>query len=130
MLDFYERFSAGDVAAFADQITEEGDALVIGTDGRQWAEGRDAWVSGYASVVGQLPGLRLQAGDRLVAHEEGTIGWAADRASVAIPDGPEVPLRITAVFRRERGGWKIVTAHLSLGVPDDKLPQLLPHLLD
>jgi hypothetical protein len=34
------------------------------------------------------------------------------------------------VFRRERGGWKIVTAHLSLGVPDDKLPQLLPHLLD
>jgi hypothetical protein len=103
---------------------------VIGTDERQWAEGRDAWVSGYASVVDQLPGLRLQAGDRLVGHEEGTIGWAADRASVVIPDGPEVPIRITAVFRSERGGWKIVTAHLSLGVPDDKLPQLLPDLLD
>jgi ketosteroid isomerase-like protein len=130
MLDFYERYSAGDVAAFAEQITEEEDALVIGTDGSQWAEGRDTWVSGYESVMDQMPGLQLRAGDRLTGHEDGPIGWAADQASIVLPDGSDVPVRITAVFRRERGGWKVVTAHLSIGVPDAKLTELLPLLLD
>jgi hypothetical protein len=32
-------------------------------------------------------------------------------------------------FRNERATWKIVTAHLSLGVPDTKLTKLLPELL-
>ena len=130
MLDFYERYSAGDVAAFAEQLTEQGDALVIGTDGGQWAEGRDAWVSGYQGVMEEMSGIQLRAGDQLVGHAKGAIGWAADRPSVVLPDGTDLPVRMTAVFRRERGGWKVVTAHLSLGVPDAKLAELLPQLLD
>jgi ketosteroid isomerase-like protein len=129
MLDFYERFSAGNVDAFAEQITEQEDALVIGTDPGQWAEGHDTWVAGYAAVMQQMPGVRLRAGDRLVAFRDGSIGWAADQALIVLPDGSEIPFRITAVFRTEGAGWKIVTAHLSLGVPDAKLTELLPHLL-
>jgi ketosteroid isomerase-like protein len=129
MLEFYRRFSAGDVAAFAELITEREDALVIGTDPGQWTEGHDAWVAGYAGVMEQMPGLELRAGDRLTAFEDGPIGWAADQAWIVLPDGAEIPLRITAVFRNERATWKIVTAHLSLGVPDTKLTKLLPELL-
>jgi ketosteroid isomerase-like protein len=130
MLEFYQRYSAGDVAAFAHQITEQEDALVIGTDPSQWAVGHDAWVAGYAEVMEQMPGLQLRAGDRLTAFQDGPIGWAADRALIVLPDGAEIPLRITAVFRNEGAIWRIVTAHLSLGVPDAKLTELLPHLLD
>ena len=130
MLEFYKRFSAGDVAAFAEQITEQEDALVIGTDPGQWAEGHETWVAGYASVVQQMPGLQLRAGDRLTAFQDGRIGWAADQALVVLPGGSRIPLRITAVFRKEDDAWKIVTAHLSLGVPDAKLDELLPLLLE
>lgn len=130
MLEFYRRFSAGDVAAFAERVTDQVDALVIGTDPSQWAEGRDRWVAGYAAVMEQMPGLQLRAGDRLTAFQDGPIGWAADQALIVLPDGSEIPLRITAVFRSEEAIWKIVSAHLSLGVPDAKLTELLPHLLD
>jgi ketosteroid isomerase-like protein len=129
MLEFYKRFSAGDVAAFAERITEQEDALVIGTDPGQWAQGHDAWVAGYAAVMEQMSGVKLRAGDRLTAFEDGSIGWAADRAWIVLPDGAEIPFRITAVFRNESATWKIVTAHLSLGVPDAKLTELLPQLL-
>jgi ketosteroid isomerase-like protein len=129
MVEFYKRFSAGDAAAFAERITEQGDALVIGTDPSQWAEGHDTWVAGYAAVIEQMPGLQLRAGERLAAFQDGPIGWAADQAWIVLPDGAEIPLRITAVFRNEAAVWKIVTAHLSLGVPDAKLTELLPHLL-
>src|SRR5687768_14470797 len=101
MLEFYRRFSAGDVAAFAEQITEHEDALVIGTDPSQWANGHDKWIAGYAAVMEQMPGLQLRAGDRLIAFQDGPIGWAADQASVVLPDGAEIPVRITAVFRNE-----------------------------
>jgi hypothetical protein len=130
MLEFYKRFSAGDVAVFAEHITEQEDALVIGTDPSQWAVGHDAWVAGYAAVREQMPGLQPRAGDRLTAFQDGTIGWAADQALIVLPDGAVVPIRITAVFRHEGAIWRIVTAHLSLGVPDAKLAVLLPHLLD
>jgi ketosteroid isomerase-like protein len=129
MVGFYERFSAGDVAAFAEQITNQEDALVIGTDWSQWGEGRETWVSAYEMQMQQMPGLQLQAGNKLRGYEDGSVGWAADEASVVLPDGSLVPVRVTAVFRREGGGWKIVSAHLSLGVPDAKLEELLPQLL-
>ena len=129
MLAFYKRFSAGDVAAFAEHITDREDALVIGTDPSQWAEGHDSWVAGYAEVMEEMAGVQLRAGDRLTAFQDGPIGWAADQAVIVLPDGAEIPFRITAVFRNEGPIWKIVTAHLSLGVPDAKLTELLPHLL-
>jgi hypothetical protein len=102
MLEFYERFSAGDVAAFAEQITEQDDALVIGTDPSQWAVGHDTWVAGYRAVIEEMPGLRLRPGDRLTAFQEGSMGWAADQASILLPDGSDIPLRITAVFATRR----------------------------
>ena len=128
LLEFYVRYSAGDVAAFAERITEREDALVIGTDPAQWAEGHDAWVAGYAAVMEQMPGLKLRGGDRISAFQDGPIGWAADKAWIVLPDGSEIPFRITAVFRSEGTTWKLVTAHLSLGVPDAKLTELLPQL--
>lgn len=77
----------------------------------------------------QMPGLQLRAGERLSAFQHGPIGWAPDQASIVLPDGSEIPFRITAVFRNEGAVWKVVTTHLSLGVPDAKLTERLFHLL-
>lgn len=129
MVGFYERFSGSDPGAFGEFISTDADAWVIGTDWGQWEIGHDRWIAAFETQMEQMPGLKLQAGDRLMGYEEGSIGWAADQPSLVLPDGTEVPLRLTAVFRREGGGWKIVTAHFSFGVPDAKLEELLPQLL-
>lgn len=129
LISFYERFSSGDVTAMAELITKEEDAIVIGTDPAQWTAGRDEWIAGFQGQVEQMPGLQMQAGNRLQAYEEGSVGWAADEPSVVFPDGGGFPVRVTAVFRQEGGEWKIVNAHVSIAVPDAKLEELLPQLL-
>ena len=127
MLGFYERFSNADPDAFAEGITSEEGALVIGTDGSQWEEGHDTWAAAFRAQVEAVPGLRLKEGD-LRAYEEGTMGWAADRPSIVLPDGTPLPVRLTGVLQREGDGWKVVHCHFSFGVPDDKLEELAPAL--
>ena len=129
MLRFYEAFGAGDVELFAQHITAHGDAFVLGSDWDQWGVGRDAWVEGYRTQIAETPGICFEAGERLQGFEEGTIGWAADQPNVVLPDGPAVPIRVTAMFRQEAGDWKLVNVHVSFGVPDAKLFELLPTLL-
>jgi hypothetical protein len=122
-LRFYERFSGGDVEAFGAGLTREEGALVIGTDYTQWAAGREIWISAYRAQVEAIPGLRLEPGD-MVAYAEGSLGWMADRPRVILPDGGELPCRLTGVLRQEDGEWKMVHCHLSFGVPDEKLGEL------
>jgi hypothetical protein len=113
----------------SEGVPTEEDAFVLGSDWDQWSTGRDKWIDGYRAQIGEIPGLRFEAGERLCAYEEGTVGWAADQPNIVLPDGTAVPVRATAVFRQEGGGWKIVTLHVSFGVPDAKLEELLPQLL-
>lgn len=124
MVRFYDRFSAGDVAGFADMITAWEGAFVIGTDPQQWEDGRETWIAGYESQISQIPGLRLAAGD-LRGYAEGSLGWAADRPTFVLPDGTAIPTRLTAVLHQEDGQWKLVNAHFSVGVPDDELFDLI-----
>lgn len=129
MVGFYERFSAGDARAFGDFITQEEDAFVLGTDWDQFADGRDEWVAGYEVQMSETPGVRFEPGSDLRGYEQGGVGWAVDQPTCVLGEEARIPLRATAVFRQEGGGWKIVNAHLSFGVPDAKLEELLPQLL-
>ena len=127
-LAFYERFSNGDVEAFAAQITaDEDSALVIGTAPDEWMPGRSRWISLFATLVEEMPGFKLAPGE-IGAYEEGDVGWAADRPRILTPDGEELSVRVTAVLHREDGDWKVVNAHFSIGVPDERLPEVLSWL--
>ena len=55
----------------------------------------------------------------LSAYAEGSVGWIADQAEMVTPDGQTVPFRFTAVCHQEGGAWKIVQAHLSIGVSNE-----------
>lgn len=124
MLRFYDRFAAGDVAAFAQTITSWEDAFVIGTDPGEWLDGRAAWIAGYEEQVRAVPGIRLEVGN-LRGYAEDSLGWAADQPTFVIPDGSTIPTRLTAVLRLEDGIWKVVNAHFSVAVPNDELFDLL-----
>jgi hypothetical protein len=129
MLQFYDRLASGDAEAVGDIISAEEDALVIGTDWDQWEDGRDAWISAYTIQTEETPQFRIEPGSELRGYEEGLIGWAADRPHWVFADGTAIPIRATAVFRQEAGTWTIVQLHVSLGVPDERLEELLPLLL-
>ncbi len=60
-------------------------------------------------VVGSMP----------TAFREGNVGWVADRAAWRLPDGRELPFRLTAVFHFHLDRWVMVQAHFSVGVPDE-----------
>ena len=124
MLRFYQRFSAGDVASFAQGITSSNDALIIGTGPQEWLDGRATWIAGYQEQITAIPGIRMEAGDPR-GYAEGTLGWVADRPTFALPDGTTIPARVTAVLRLEDGAWKLVNAHFSIGVPDEVLMEIL-----
>ena len=125
LIAFYERFSAGDVDAFADGLAgAEEVPLVIGTAPDEWIAGRSAWISTYREYVAQMPQVTLVPGD-IRAFACGDAGWVADRPRISMPDGEEVPVRVTAVLHRENGDWKVVNAHFSIGVPDERLAQVL-----
>jgi ketosteroid isomerase-like protein len=124
MLRFYDRFSAGDVAGFAQLITAWEDAFVIGTDPGEWQDGRATWIAGYEDQIRYVPGIRLETGD-LRGYAEGTLGWAADQPTFVIPDGTTIPTRLTAVLHQEDGEWKLVNAHFSVGVPNEELFDLV-----
>ena len=38
-----------------------------------------------------------------------------------LPDGTEMPVRLTAVFQKEENGWKIVQWHFSAGISNEDL---------
>jgi hypothetical protein len=121
---FYERFSAGDVIRFGDGLAGVPNGMVIGTGPAEWYLGRDAWIAAYQEQITAIPGLRIEAG---AAHawELGAVGWAADRPTFVLPDGTPVPVRLSAVFLRERDTWLPVQAHFSLAVPDEKMGEVL-----
>jgi hypothetical protein len=121
ILRFYERFSAGDAAAFAHIISNEPGVSVIGTGPGEGHDDRRSWIEAYRTGIAEL-GMTLR-GDDPRAYEDGTVGWGIDHPSFVLRDGSYLPTRLTAVLHREDGEWKIVHLHFSVGVPDEEAIQ-------
>jgi hypothetical protein len=121
ILNFYERFSAGDPDAFeAGLATGEG-VSVIGTGPGEGHTGRENWADAYRSGIAEL-GLKLR-GEDPVGFEMGTLGYGTDTPSFVLPDGSTLPTRLTAVLSNQGGEWKVVHLHFSVGVPDEDAVQ-------
>ncbi len=119
---WYESVAKGDIT-FTERVTSrQPEVLVIGTDPREWWVGYDKIVEVYRAQfeeMGAGSGLQFLPGDTK-AYSEGDVGWVADQPTVRLPDGHEVPMRVTAVFRREDGEWKVVQLHGSVGVANEE----------
>jgi len=71
--------------------------------------------------VAEMGGLIAIVGSDPMAYSEGTVGWVADRPRFRLDDGTESPIRLTAMFHKEQGAWKMVHFHVSVGVPNEDL---------
>lgn len=107
----YHAVSTGDEAALLSLLSGHDGLVFIGTDPEEWFDQPDeirTMLSRQAAA-----GIQVEAGD-IVAFEEGTVGWIADRGNFVLPDGSRVPFRVTAVFHRENGRWALVQEHASV----------------
>lgn len=114
--ELYSAFSTGDGDTAERLVTTRDGLVFIGTDPDEWFEDVASVRSLLEAQAGA--GVQVEHGSP-VAYEEGTVGWVADRGSFVLPDGTKVPFRITAVFRREDGDWRLVQEHASVATANE-----------
>jgi hypothetical protein len=120
MRSFYEALNDGDVRFPERFISEEDGVLFIGSDPDEWWEGFQTITTVMAAQVVEMAGVKIDGADPH-GYVSGDVGWVADRPTFNFPDLPPTPFRITSVFHREPGGWRLVQAHTSLGVPNEEV---------
>jgi len=118
MRRFYDRLSASDVSVFDEIVARHPATLVIGTAPGEWVRERDRLRFGF-----ETEGFALEPGNT-AGYEEGTVGWVTDDPTFVFPDGSRMHTRLTAVFLKEDGNWKLVHMHASVGVPDEEVVEL------
>lgn len=113
-----EAYASGDTGFIERLFSHEAGSLNIGTDPREWWMGSErihqAWKAQFEALGARVP---LVAGDPR-AWQEGSVGWVADQPRLQTPEG-DLPLRLTCVFHREEGEWRLVQTHASLGVANE-----------
>jgi hypothetical protein len=105
----------GDVAFLECHISRQAGTAFLGTDPDEWwTDLAGLW---HALMAQREAGVTFTPGDP-VAYQEGKIGWAVDHQMRFHVGEQEGPFRMTVVYRREDGVWKMVHFHSSIGVPN------------
>lgn len=117
-LSLYKAIENGEIVSFLGRlIPQQSEALLIGSDPDEWLAGYDAIIKGVKPLVEALTGVSF-IGD-IQAYRRGDVGWFADNAKWVLPDGTEVPVRITGVYEKEAGEWKLAQWHSSVAVSNE-----------
>ena len=107
----------GDADAVMARISEQPGVLAVGSDDEEWLHAAErAERAVWRQQIEESGGFPL-AWDEIEAWEEGSVGWAATRMTIRPLDGSgdTSHLRATYVLHLERGEWKLVQVHWSLG---------------
>ena len=115
-----EAISGGDYSFFERCFSQKDGVLAIGTDPTEWWSGYATITRVFKDQLEETGGFQLLA-DTPEAYFDGYIGWVAGRPTLKLPDGTEIPVRLTAVFQKEQNEWKIVQWHFSSGISNDNL---------
>jgi class 3 adenylate cyclase len=92
------------------RLSEHPGTLMIGTDPAEWWRGRAAQTI-WARQIREIGPFPVTATE-IEAWEEGTVGWAAVKESIAW-EGRTLLSRATYVLHLERDEWKVVQVHWS-----------------
>jgi class 3 adenylate cyclase len=118
LLRLYATWEAMDFDGMREMISAQPHALVVGTDPTEWwtgSAGLEIWL-----VQAQELGRVAIKSSGPVAYCCGNVGWLADRPRISLTSGVAVEPRITAVAVIERGHWRFVQWHSSLGQTNEQ----------
>lgn len=111
---FYAAWSSQDLEALREMFSTGAHATVIGTDPDEWWHGA-AGGEMIAHQTAEMKGVEVTSHD-LRAFSCGNVGWASDRTTVKLGVGNVIHTRFTMVFAIERGHWRMVQWHASIGI--------------
>jgi hypothetical protein len=114
----YRALTHADHSLYSNHISQQDGAVVIGSDPGEWYEGYKAITEKLSVLTEEVKGTEIiNAGPK--GYREGKVGWVSDRFTLRLPDGKEIPFRMTATFIQENGEWKLIQWHDSIGISDD-----------
>ncbi len=116
----YDALSSGDAAAVARLFSTASGVTLIGTDPEELWVGHDTITRIWEAQLGEMGGSVGVEGADPVGYSSGDVGWISDRPTLVIGGEMRIPLRITAVFERDGGAWKVVQWHASIGVSNEE----------
>ena len=120
MRRWYAAIAAGDGTFVERVLSRQAGLLGVGTDPREWWAGYD---TAGELFDGPDPGAGRPAARRAgrpAGPPRGERGLGAGCPTFHLPDGTELALRVTAVFRQEDGAWRCVQWHVSIGVGNEE----------
>lgn len=121
VLQHYGKFISSEQAeAVRDIYSIQEGVTVIGNDPDEWFEDRQS-IDAFIKAGGSSR-LDIEVRD-IAAYCEGSVGWTADRVTVRLSNGVEIPVRHTRIFHQEDGAWKLVHLHVSIAVPNERISQ-------
>lgn len=104
----------GEAESVFGKVSEHPGVLSIGSDADEWWHREEVPV--WRQQLEEFGGFAF-SWDEIEAWEEGTVGWAGTRLTLTA-DGGTFPTRATFVVHLERGEWKLVQVHFSVGKPN------------
>ena len=110
----------GDYSFFERHFSQKDGVIAIGTDPTEWWTGYATITRVFKTQLEEIDGIEVRP-DTPQAYSDGSIGWVAGQPTLRLPDGTEMPLRLTAVFQKEQDDWKIVQWHISMGITNEDL---------
>ena len=106
---YHDLSGAGDVA---EVISSSEHGVFIGTGpGEYWVGGRA--VRAVFRVQDDAIGTVQVTPGSILAFEEGSVGWASDECVFELNNGRALKARMTFVFHREDGVWRMIQGHCS-----------------
>lgn len=115
----YDAIERGDAASLASAFSDEDGVLLVGTDPNEWWSDHATIERVWRAQLGEIGSISVEDADPK-AFGSGDVGWVADRPTLRFGDGSRVPLRVTGVFKRENGDWKVAQWHASIGVSNEE----------
>ena len=117
-LRLYAVWQAQDVEALRELFTAGAHCTIFGSDPDEWYTGQ-AGVNVLVRQIEESRGVVINP-RAPVAYRIGNVGWVAGQMDVTFPNGVEVPFRTTIVAAIERGQWRIVHWHQSIGQKNEE----------
>ena len=119
ILQLYGSKESGRLLDVARRLYSRQDGvIVIGSEPNDRYEGYESIIHFYKAASAVVMEIEIED---LEAYYEGKFGWVVDNVLAKLPNGVEIPIRHTYIFNKENDGWKIVHAHISVGIPDESV---------
>jgi class 3 adenylate cyclase len=114
-------WNSRDVDTYFNLFADEPGVLNIGTDPDEWVSDLAMMRAVAEAQIGEFDeiGATYEV-EHVEAFTEATVGWIASRLSALGSDATKIPLRVTAVCHLDRGMWRFVQTHSSVGVENEE----------